>query len=139
MSALTLGLRYFLAVCASASPGAKPADPGDTRDLTAISLEELAATKVTSVSRTEEPRFRTPAAVHVITADEIRRAGVTSLPEALRLVPGVEVARIDSNQWAIGIRGFTSRLARSQLALLDGRSLYTPLFAGTYWEVQDTL
>ncbi len=108
-------------------------------DLTSISLEELAQTKVTSVSKTEEPQFRTPAAIQVITAEDIRRSGATSIPEALRLVPGVHVARISSSQWAIGIRGFTSRLSRSQLALMDGRSLYTPLFAGTYWEVQDTV
>src|SRR4029079_905266 len=69
----------------------------------------------------------------------IRRSGVTSIPEALRLAPGVDVARIDSNQWSIGIRGFGSRLARSVLVLIDGRSVYSPLFAGTYWEVQDTL
>jgi len=111
----------------------------DQRDLTSISLEELAQTKVTSVSKTEEPRFRTPAAIQVITAEDMRRSGATSIPEALRLVPGLHVARINSSQWAIGIRGFTSRLARSQLALMDGRSLYTPLFAGTYWEVQDTI
>src|SRR5207249_2040163 len=69
----------------------------------------------------------------------IRRAGITSIPEALRMAPGVHVARINASQWAVGVRGFTSRLARSQLALLDGRSLYTPLFAGTYWEAQDTI
>ncbi len=91
------------------------------------------------MSKTEEPQFRTPAAIQVITSDDIRRSGATSIPEALRMVPGVHVARLNSSQWAIGIRGFTSRLSRSQLALMDGRSLYTPLFAGTYWEVQDTV
>jgi iron complex outermembrane receptor protein len=109
------------------------------RDLTSISLEELAQTRVTSVSKEEEPLFQTPAAVYVITAEDIRRSGATSIPEALRLAPGVDVARINSSQWAVGIRGFTSRLSRSELALMDGRSLYTPLFAGTYWEVQDTI
>src|SRR5205807_1514877 len=69
----------------------------------------------------------------------IRRSGVTSLPEALRLAPGVQVARIDANKWAIGVRGFASRLSRSLLVLIDGRSVYSPLFAGVYWEVQDTL
>jgi iron complex outermembrane receptor protein len=120
-------------------PGAIAADADQQRDLTSMSLEELARTKVSSVSKTDEPRFRTPAAVQVVTAEDIRRAGATSIVEALRLAPGVHVARINSNQWAVGIRGFTSRLARSQLALMDGRSLYTPLFAGTYWETQDTL
>ena len=122
---------------ALASPAVLGAD--GQRDLTTISLEELAQTKVTTVSKTEEPRFQTPAAVHVVTAEDIRRSGVTSIPDALRLAPGVHVARINSNQWAVGIRGFTSRLARSQLAIMDGRTLYNPLFAGTYWETQDTL
>src|SRR5262249_6122218 len=70
---------------------------------------------------------------------EIRRSGATSIPEALRLVPGVEVSRIDSSKWALGVRGFENRLSRSVLVLIDGRSVYTPLFAGVYWEVQDTL
>jgi iron complex outermembrane receptor protein len=82
---------------------------------------------------------RTPAAVYVITQDDIRRSGATSIPEALRLAPGVEVARIDSVKWAIGIRGFQSRLSRDVLVLIDGRSVYSPLFHGVYWEVQDTL
>ena len=116
-------------VLALAAPALLGAD--DQRDLTTMSLEELSQTKVTTVSKTEEPRFRTPAAVHVVTAEDIRRSGATSIPEALRLAPGVHVARINSNQWAVGIRGFTSRLSRSQLAIMDGRSLYTPLFAGT--------
>ena len=128
------GLGFFALLGPSASRAAD-----DQRDLTSISLEELAQTKVTSVSKTEEPRFRVPAAIQVITSEDIRRSGATSIPEALRLVPGVHVARINSSQWAVGIRGFTSRLSRSQLALMDGRSLYTPLFAGTYWEVQDTI
>ena len=128
------------ALWTSALVGLSTSQAADERpDLTSISLEELAQTKVTSVSKTEEPQFRTPAAIQVITAEDIRRAGATSIPEALRLVPGVHVARLNSSQWAIGIRGFTSRLSRSQLALMDGRSLYTPLFAGVYWEVQDTV
>src|SRR3954471_7105440 len=71
-----------------------------------------------------------------------RTSGVPAqpqFPEAIRLAPGVEVARIDGSKWSVGIRGFGSRLARSVLVLIDGRSVYTPLFAGTYWEVQDTL
>ncbi|PYQ22184.1 MAG: TonB-dependent receptor [Acidobacteria bacterium] len=122
-----IGLGLGLALALAAFLGAE-----DQRDLTAISLEELAQTKVTTVSKTEEPRFRTPAAVYVVTAEDIRRSGATSIPEALRLAPGVHVARINANQWAVGIRGFTSRLARSQLAIMDGRTLYNPLFAGTY-------
>jgi iron complex outermembrane recepter protein len=118
-------------------PPAQPAWSG--RDLTQLSLSELAATKVTSISKKPEERSKAAAAVHVITQDDIHRSGATHLVDLLRLVPGLHVARIHSSQWAIGVRGFTSRLARAQLAVMDGRSLYTPLFAGTYWELQDIL
>jgi iron complex outermembrane receptor protein len=108
-------------------------------DLTELSLDELAALEVTTVARTPEMRSRAAAAVFVITQQDIRRSGATTLAEALRLAPGVQVSRINGNQWAIGMRGFASRLSRSVLVLIDGRSVYTPLFAGTYWEVQDVL
>lgn len=103
------------------------------------SLEELANIEVSTVSRVPEPRAIVPAAAHVITRDQIRRSGANTIPEALRLVPGLHVARIDSGKWAIGARGFTDRLARSTLVMIDGRPVYSTLFAGTYWEVQDTL
>lgn len=95
--------------------------------------------EVTSVSRTSEPAHHAPAAVHVITGDDIRRSGVTSIAEALRLAPGVQVGRITANQWAISIRGFNDVFATKLLVLMDGRSVYTPTFSGTYWDVQDTL
>ena len=95
--------------------------------------------EVTSVAKKEQKVGETAAAIFVITQEDIRRSGVTSIPEALRLAPGVEVSRVDANKWSIGVRGFGSRLSRSVLVLIDGRSVYTPLFAGVYWEVQDTL
>jgi iron complex outermembrane receptor protein len=107
--------------------------------LTQLSLAQLGSLEVASVSKVPEEIRRTPAAVFVLTQEDIRRSGATSIPEVLRLVPGVEVARIDSVKWAIGVRGFGSRLSRSLLVLIDGRKVYTPLFAGVYWEVQDTL
>jgi iron complex outermembrane receptor protein len=110
-----------------------------TLELKRMSLEELMALEVSTVTRAPEPSSLVPAAVFVITADDIRRSGATSLPEILRLAPGVQVARIDAARYAIGMRGFADRLARSMLVLMDGRAVYTPLFAGTYWEVQDTL
>src|SRR6185503_11456156 len=79
------------------------------------------------------------AAAYVLTNEDIRRSGVTTIPEALRLVPGVEVARITSNTWAITIRGFNERFANKLLVLIDGRSVYTPLFAGVYWDIQDVV
>jgi iron complex outermembrane receptor protein len=115
-----------------------PADNGPAA-LKSLSLEQLSQLEVTTVSKKPEKAFQTPAAIYVITGDDIRRSGATSLPEALRLAPGVEVARIDGNKWSIGIRGFGSRLSRSVLVMIDGRTVYTPLFAGTYWEVQGTM
>lgn len=108
-------------------------------DLTELSLEELMNVAVTSVSRKPESQMGAAAAVFVITQEAIRRSGVTSIPEALRLAPGLQVSRVDSSHWAVGARGFTSTLSRSLLVLIDGRSVYSPLFAGTFWDVQDVL
>src|SRR5579884_759981 len=108
-------------------------------ELKSLSLEQLSQIEVTTPSKAPEKAFRTPAAIYVITGEDIRRSGATSIPEALRLAPGVEVARIDSGKWSIGIRGFGTRLTRDVLVLIDGRTVYTPLLAGTYWEVQDTV
>jgi iron complex outermembrane recepter protein len=115
------------------------ANQSNNDNLKQLSLEQLANVEVTTASKEPVTVARTPAAVYVLTSEDIRRSGATSIPEALRLVPGVEVARIDSNKWSLGMRGFTGRLSRSVLVLIDGRSVYTPLFAGVYWEVQDTL
>jgi len=104
-----------------------------------MSLEQLSEIQVTSPSKEPVPAFSSPVAIYVITGEDIRRSGATSIPDALRLAPGVEVARIDGSKWSVGIRGFGTRLSRSVLVLIDGRTVYTPLFAGTYWEVQDTL
>src|SRR5467141_209366 len=107
--------------------------------LTQVSLEELGQIEVTTASKVPVKASRTPAAIYVITQEDIRRSGATSIAEALRLAPGVEVARVDSNTWSLGVRGFGSALSRSVLVLIDGRTVYTPLFAGVYWQVQDTL
>lgn len=112
--------------------------PERTR-LTRLSLDELGNTEVTTVSKEPVKLNRTPAAIYVITQEDIQRSGATSIPEVLRLAPGVEVSRIDSDKWSLGVRGFESHLSRSVLVLIDGRSVYTPLYAGVYWEVQDTL
>jgi iron complex outermembrane receptor protein len=108
-------------------------------ELKGMSLQALMSIDFTSVSKEPTPGMRTPAAIAVITGEDIKRSGATTIPEALRLAPGVEVARIDGSKWSIGIRGFGSRLTRSVLVLMDGRTVYTPLFDGTYWEVQDTV
>jgi outer membrane receptor protein involved in Fe transport len=95
--------------------------------------------EVTSVSKKAQPLFDTPAAIYVITQEDIRRSGATSIPEALRMAPGVDVARINANTWAISISGFNNQYASKLLVLIDGRSVYAPLFAGVYWNSQDTL
>ncbi len=123
--------------CVSRSRAATDQPDQSGNPLKQLSLEELGSIQVTTASKEPEEVWNTPAAIYVITHDDIERSGATSIPEALRLAPGVEVARIDSNMWAIGIRGFGSRLSRSVLVLIDGRTVYTTLIAGTYWEVQD--
>ena len=104
--------------------------------LKSLSLEELGQVQVTTVSKLPEEVWQTPAAVFVVTREDIRRSGATSLPELLRLVPGVQVARSQSDSWAVGIRGFNSGFSKGLLVLIDGRSVYTPLFEGVYWDVQ---
>lgn len=133
--ALPLFILFFSmpALCRAGQPLSSLAD------LKQLSLEQLMNVEVTSVAKKEQRVAETAAAIYVITQEDIRRSGVTSIPEALRLAPGVTVSRIDANKWSIGVRGFGSRLSRSLLVLMDGRSVYTPLFAGVYWEVQDTL
>lgn len=82
---------------------------------------------------------RSPAAVYVLTEEDIRRSGHRSIPELLRMVPGMNVARIDANKWAVSSRGFNDRFANKLQVLIDGRSVYTPLFAGVFWDERDTL
>lgn len=115
-----------------------PPDARDRPQLKSLTLEQLGKLEVTTVSKEPEAIWHTPAAIYVITQDDIRRSGATNIPEALRLAPGVEVARITSGEYAIGIRGFNSRLSRSVLVLIDGRTVYTTFTAGTYWETQGT-
>jgi iron complex outermembrane receptor protein len=104
-----------------------------------LSLEQLGNVEVTTTSKEPEKVWRTPAAIFVLTQDDIRRSGATSIPEVLRLVPGVQVSRIDTDHWSVSIRGFADQFSKSMLVLVDGRSLYTPLFAGVYWALQDVL
>ena len=127
----------IILLCSMAG-GAKAAALVPT-DLTELSLEELMNIEITSVSKKPERLADAAAAIFVVTQEDIRRSGVTSIPEALRMVPGINVARIDSNKWAITSRGFNGRFANKLLVLIDGRSVYAPSFSGVYWEVQDTL
>jgi iron complex outermembrane receptor protein len=107
------------------------------RDLSQASLEDLMNIEVTSVSKKEQKLSRTGAAVFVITQDDIHHSGATNIPDLLRMAPGVNVARISANTWAISIRGFNSRYSDKVLVLVDGRSVYTASFSGVYWDQQD--
>ncbi len=104
-----------------------------------FSLEDLMDIEVTSVSKRPQKLSDTAAAVFVITNEDIKRSGVTNIPEALRMAPGMNVNKIDSNKWAVTARGFNDRYANKLLVMIDGRSVYDPNFSGTYWESRDVL
>src|SRR5688500_3318091 len=107
------------------------------RELLEMDIEDIMKMKITSVSRKAERLSDAASAIFVITQEDIRRSGVTSIPEALRLSPGIEVARQDAHTWAISSRGFNDEFASKLLVLVDGRTVYTPLVASVNWDVQD--
>jgi iron complex outermembrane receptor protein len=102
-----------------------------------LSIEQLMSVEVTSVSKRPERLSQTASAIQVITQDDIRRSGAASLAEALRLAGNLQVAQLDSRQWAISARGFNGTAANKLLVLIDGRTVYTPLFSGVFWDVQE--
>jgi len=108
-------------------------------DLSSMSLEDLSNVEVSSVSRRTERLADAAASVYVITREDIRRSGHLTIPDILRLAPNLQVARVDASQYAISARGFNSTTANKLLVLIDGRSVYTPLFSGVFWDVPDTL
>ncbi len=123
---------------------AQPAEPASrpqqgSVDLASLSLADLMNIEISSVSRKEQRAADVPAAVYVITRDDIRRSGMTALPDLLRLVPGVQVAQINSNKWAVGVRGFNGVNSSKLLVLVDGRSIYNPLFASVLWDTEDLM
>jgi len=107
------------------------------RDLTGISLEDLMNIQVTSVSKKEQKLSRTGAAVYVITQEDIHSSGASNIPDLLRMAPGVNVAQINANSWAISVRGFNGRYADKVLVLIDGRSVFSPVTSGVFWDQQD--
>lgn len=144
------GNRYFLsarvpfAVCFAVlvflmfTPTTCRASEGGT-ELGRMNLEDLMEIEISSASRKAESLSDAATAIFVIAPEDIRRSGATCIPELLRMVPGIEVAQIDANSWAITSRGFNGLFADKLLVLMDGRSVYTQLFGGVYWDVQDTL
>lgn len=135
-----MGLCATVATASARQPPATP-PPESTvaQELKRLSIEELAELDVTSVSRRVERLAQTAAAVSVVRQEDIRRTGVTTLAEAMRLADGVDVARSDGRTWNVTARGFNIVTANKLLVLMDGRTLYSPLFAGTFWDVQDTV
>ncbi len=121
------------AILASASPTAWSQQK--SVDLTDQSLEDLMNVEVTSVSKTQETLSRTAAAVFVISPEDIAHSGARNIPDLLRMVPGVDVAQINANTWAINVRGFNARFSNDLLVLVDGRPVYTPTFGGVFWDV----
>ena len=136
--ALCLSLILVAAIDIHADETPQQDQPGSV-SLKSLSLAQLGDVEITSVSKDPRQVFKTPAAIFVITQEDIRRSGATNIPEALRLAPGVEVARVDADHWSIAIRGLAGQFSKDLLVLIDGRSLYTPLFAGVYWDVQNVV
>ena len=126
----------FNILLASTVVGAQTMRVADIADL---SIEELGNIQITSVSRHAERLADAPAAIFVITGEDIRRSGATRLPEALRLAPNLEVARSSASSYAISARGFNNTIANKLLVLIDGRTVYTPLFSGVFWDAQDVM
>jgi iron complex outermembrane receptor protein len=129
----------LLFVLAGQAAGGQSSQTGQSApgDLTQVSIESLMNMEVTSVSKKEQKISQVAAAIFVISQKDIRRSGATSIPDLLRMVPGLEVAQINANTWAISARGFNHQFSDKLLVLMDGRSVYTPLFGGVYWDTQD--
>src|SRR6201991_4346379 len=130
-------LATALLVCSAEAAAANQDPASTTTALKHLSIEELMDIEVTSVSRTPETLSSAAAAVSVITNEDIRRSGATTIPEALRGVPGLHVARRNSDSWAVSSRAFSSINSEKLLVLSDTRSIYTPLVSGVFWDVQD--
>ena len=128
--------RWSLLACAAHASLVQAAGGNEFLDM---SLEELVDYRLMSMSRKEQRVADMAAAAYVISAEEIRRSGAQSIPEALRLVPGLNVAQINRNSWAVSSRGFNERFSGKLLVQVDGRSVYSPLFSGVLWETQDAV
>jgi len=133
-SVMALYVTFGIAVAAAFGDPSLP-----TQDLTQLSIEELMQVEVVTASKKRQPIMEVPAAVYVVTAEDIHRTEAMTIPEILRLVPGVHVGTIDANKWAVAVRGFNGRYSNKLLVLIDGRSVYTPFFSGTYWDAQPLL
>lgn len=136
---LIFGAAVFLPPPQSCHADSNSGSEEQSTDFTQFSLEELKDVVIVSVSKKPEMVSDVAAAVFVITQEDIRKSGVTSIPEALRLAPGVHVARISATDWAINIRGLNGQFAKNLLVMIDDRKVYTHVFSGVFWDVQDTV
>lgn len=129
---VSVRLPVLMCLAAVTGFGQRIGDP--TNDLDKVSVDELFSLEVTSVGRKAQELSKAPAAIYVLTAEDIRRSGATSIPEALQWVPGLTVLRVDGRSWIIAARGGARSYADKMLVMIDGRSLYTPLFSGVIWD-----
>jgi iron complex outermembrane receptor protein len=129
------------ALAALACAPASTARAADARvaDIADLTLEQLGSIEVTSVSRRAERLADAPGSIYVISNEDIRRSGVRTLPEALRLAPNLLVARTNANSYAVSARGFNNSVGNKLLVLIDGRTIYTPLFSGVFWNAQEVM
>ena len=139
-------VKYIQAVVAVWCLASLPANADDVTATNSADLSKLADMDISQLMQVKvsilgpsESVSQTPAAVSVVTQDDIKRSGAMNLPEALRLVPGMDVAQVDSSQWAVSARGFNDVFADKLLVMQDGRDLYTPLYSGVFWDVQGTM
>ena len=132
-----LALMACKATWGQAPPKSQTLQSQQAPDLTKVNIEDLMNVEVTSVSKKEQKLSQVAAAIFVISQEDIRRSGATNIPELLRIVPGLDVAQINANTWAISSRGFNSEFANKLLVLIDGRAVYTPLFGGADWDTLD--
>ena len=137
-SAITVVVALLFNLEAAAADDLTTTNAADLSRLADMDISQLMQVKV-SILGPSETVSQTPAAVSVVTQDQIQRSGAMNIPEALRLVPGLDVAQVDASQWAVSARGFNSIFANKLLVLQDGRDLYTPLYSGVFWDVQQTM
>src|SRR5688572_14540470 len=130
---MTRSTALLVAICLCACAASASAQD----NLKRLSIEELMRIDVTTTARQLQPLGTTAAAIFVITGDDIRRAGVTTIADALLLADGMHVARFNNGTWAISARGFNTNTANKLLVMIDGRTVYSPLFAGVFWNMED--
>jgi iron complex outermembrane recepter protein len=135
---VTVGV-VALSLCNRGSASTSSDSDKQKYDISAMSLEQLTTIEVSSFSRKDQELFKTPAAIFVITREDIRSSGASSLPELFRIVPGMQVAQVYANEWAVSARGFNSRFADKMLVLIDGRSIYSEIYSGVFWDQNDLL